>query len=133
MAKILFIPVNQEMATQATELSGSYNLDLEIRLIATADVAEEARKAARNGVNIVIARGYHAYLVSKYTNLPVVKIVMTGQEIALLVAEARKMTGKRTPLIGMVGFAGMFSSTAPFEKLLDVMIREYCVNHPEEL
>jgi transcriptional regulator with PAS, ATPase and Fis domain len=133
MAKVLFIAANQDMAMQAAELSDNFDLDLEVKLIASANVVEEAQKAARNGVNIVIARGYHAYLVGKYTNLPVVKIVMTGQEIALLVAEARGIAGKQTPLIGLIGFKGMFSSTGPFEKLFDVVIKEYYVDHPEEL
>jgi transcriptional regulator with PAS, ATPase and Fis domain len=133
MAKVLFMAVNQDMATQVAELSGNFDLDLEVKVLASANVVEEAQKAARNSVNIVIARGYHAYLVSKYTNLPVVKIVMTGQEIALLVAEARKVAGKQTPLIGLIGFKGMFSRTEPFEKLFDVVIKEYYVDHPEEL
>jgi transcriptional regulator with PAS, ATPase and Fis domain len=133
MAKVLFMAANQDMAIQAAELSDDFDLELEVKLIASANVVEEAQKAARNGVNIVIARGYHAYLVSKYTNLPVVRIVMTGQEIALLVAEAREIAAKRTPLIGLVGFKGMFSSTEPFEKLFDVVIKKYYVDHPEEL
>jgi transcriptional regulator with PAS, ATPase and Fis domain len=133
MMKVLFIAANQDMAAQVTELSDSFDLELEIKWIPSANVVEETQKAARRGANIVIARGYHAYLVTKYTNLPVVKIVMTGQEIALLVAEAREMVGKPRPVIGMIGFKGMFSSTAPFEKLFNVVIKEYYVDHPEEL
>lgn len=124
---------NREMFAQAEAVSKEMNLDVEIKLITSDNVVEEARKSAQNGTHIIIARGYQAYLVSKYTELPVVKVVLSGQELAVLVSEARQMAAKSLPVIGIVGFKGMFSSTKPFEEIFNVKINEYFVDNPQEL
>ncbi|TCL54137.1 PAS domain S-box-containing protein [Hydrogenispora ethanolica] len=133
MAKIAFMAANQDMLEQAAAIAGNFDMEVEIKLITSADVVAEANLAVRNGADIVIARGTQAYLVRKYTQIPVVEIVLTGQELALLINEARKLTGKSHPVIGILGVKSMFSNTKPFEEILDLTIREYFVEKGEEL
>lgn len=133
MAKIAFMAVNQDMVEQAEEIVKNFEIEVEIKLTTSDNVVAEAELAAKNGADIVIARGTHAYLVRKHTRIPVVEIVLTGQELALLIAEAREMTGKSDPIIGIVGVKSMFSNTKPFEKLFNVTIREYFVEGREGL
>lgn len=125
--------VNQEMMEQANELVKDFDIDVEVKLTTSAEVVAEAERAFKNGADIVIARGTHAYLVRKHTRIPLVEIVLTGQELAVLIAEARELTGKSAPVIGIVGVKSMFSNTKPFEKIFDVTIREYVVERGEEL
>ena len=53
-------------------------------------MVEEARTAIAGGAEMIIARGLQASLIKKYTNVPVIEIVMTAQEMALLIIKAKQ-------------------------------------------
>jgi isopentenyl diphosphate isomerase/L-lactate dehydrogenase-like FMN-dependent dehydrogenase len=133
MAKIAFMAANRDMLEQAEKVTNHFDIDVEIKLTTSATVVNEANLAAKNGADIVIARGTQAYLVRKHTQIPVVEIVLTGQELALLITEARKLTEKSAPVIGILGVKSMFSNTKPFEEIFNLTIRDYFVEQSEEL
>ena len=43
------------------------------------------------GAGIIVARGVQAAYIREYTNIPVAEIILTGQEIALMVVAAKKL------------------------------------------
>ena len=59
-------------------------------------VVQEARKAIKEGANIVIAGGSQAAAVKTYTNVPVVEIQLTAQELGLLVVKAKKIIDRKS-------------------------------------
>mgnify|MGYP000715444437 CR=1 FL=1 len=76
----------------------------------TSDSVYEARKAMEQGAGIIVARGVQAAYIREYTNIPVAEIILTGQEIALMVAAAKKLIPeKKHPQIALIGFESMFS------------------------
>jgi transcriptional regulator with PAS, ATPase and Fis domain len=133
MVKIAFMAANRDMLEQAEQIAAKFDMDVEIKLTTSAQVVAEANLAVKNGADIVIARGTQAYLIRKHTRIPVVEIVLTGQELASLINEARKMTGKSAPVIGIAGVKSMFSNIKPFEAIFNLTIREYFVAKGEEL
>ena len=54
----------------------------------------EARRSIADGATIIIARGLQASIIKQYTDTPVVEIVLTAQEMALLVMRAKQIAGK---------------------------------------
>lgn len=97
-------------------------------------VVEETRKAIELGANIVVARGHQASDVKQYTGVPVVEVVMTAQELGLLIIKAKKMVDKPHPKIGLFCWEGMLCDTAYFEQLYDVeMYIRYFTNYVDWL
>ncbi|MHB8130103.1 MAG: sigma 54-interacting transcriptional regulator [Mobilitalea sp.] len=129
----LFVP-REEMLHQAHNIlqAGDYNVK-EIKLISTTDSVSEARSALGKGTNIIIARGYQASLIKHYTNIPVVEITLTGQEMGLLITKAKKIVNKERPVIGVVGFNNMFCDMTYFNQIYNIELRTYLVPNADEL
>lgn len=133
MGKISLLVSKKYMVAQALQIIGdSEKENVELKLVETDNVLEEARKSIENGANILIARGYQAYLIRKNIDIPLVEITLTGQEISLLVNRARKMVHRPHPVIALTGFKNMFSNLDYFDEIFDVTIRKYFVNSPTD-
>lgn len=85
----------------------------------------EARNAVSEGVSIIIARGQQAEVIRRYTNISVVDIALTAQEVGLLIQKLRKKIGKTRPKIGLVGHAATFWDITHLGELLDVEVSLY--------
>jgi len=133
MAKIAFFAIREDMLNQAKRVAKKLNVDVEIKVVTSENAVAEAKLSVQNGADVVITRGNHAALIKRNTNIPVVEIVLTGQEIAILIQEAKEMLQKPFPVIGLVGFGNMLSSTKLLDEVLDVTIKEYFVDYSEEL
>ncbi len=129
----LFVP-REEMLHQAHDilLTEKYTIK-DMKVVASADAVSEARSALARGTSIIIARGYQASLIKYYTNIPVVEIQLTGQEMGLLITRAKKITKKNRPVIGVVGFNNMFCDMTHFNQIYDIDLRTYFVSNPDEL
>jgi len=122
------------MLQQAEKIAQNYNLDfLHMKVIATPDAEAEADIALRAGAEVVIARGIQATIIRKRVSIPVVEMRLTGLEMAQLIIQARSMTDKPWPVIGVVSFANMMCDTSAFDKLYDVILREYYVESSDQL
>lgn len=93
----------------------------------------EARKAIADGASIIIARGLQASLIKQYTDIPVVEIVLTAQEMALLVMRARQIVAKSRPVIAVVGFRNMFCDMSYFDELYGIDLRMYFAEQGAQL
>ncbi|NMB43457.1 MAG: PAS domain S-box protein, partial [Clostridiales bacterium] len=129
----LFVP-REEMYHQAHNILQAEKYDIkEVKIIKTADSVSEARSALARGTNIIIARGYQASLIKQYTNIPVVEITLTGQEMGILITKAKKIVNKDRPVIGVVGFSNMFCDMTYFNQIYDIELRTYLAPNAEEL
>lgn len=134
MGKIMLLVPREEMLHQAhnilQERPGSA---VEMRVIRTGDAVVEARNAIASGASILIARGLQASLMKQYTNVPVVEIVMTAQEMALLVTKAKQIVGREWPVIAVVGFQNMFCDMTYFEQIYQIKLKTYYAQKSAEL
>lgn len=134
MADITLLVPREEMLHQAHNIIQSENYQIkEVKLINTADSVSEARSALARGTNIIIARGYQASLIKHYTNIPVVELTLTGQEMGLLITKAKRIVNKKRPVIGVVGFRNMFCDMTYFNQIYDIELRTYLAEDTEEL
>ncbi|MBS6646629.1 MAG: PrpR N-terminal domain-containing protein, partial [Clostridiaceae bacterium] len=126
MGKIALLVSREEMLYQAHNILQEKKYEIsEIRVVQTQDTIVEARQSIANGASIIIARGLQASLIKQYTDIPVVEIVLTAQEMALLVVKAKQIVKKPKPVIAVVGFKNMFCDMSYFDTLYDIELRTY--------
>lgn len=126
MGKIALLVSREEMLYQAHNIlqEKSYGIE-EMRVIRTGDAVSEARRSIADGASIIIARGLQASLIKQYTDIPVVEIVITAQEMALLVTKAKQILKKEHPVIAVVGFRNMFCDMSYFDIIYGIVLRTY--------
>jgi transcriptional regulator with PAS, ATPase and Fis domain len=133
MAKIAFLVPRVDMLEQVKKVVKDGAADVEMKVVTSQNVLEEAKLSIENGADVLIARGNQASIISKNINIPLVEIVLSGQEIAKLIYEAKGVIKKINPVIGFIGFKNMFSDMKPFGEILGVTIKEYLASSTEEL
>ncbi|MDF2802482.1 MAG: domain S-box protein [Anaerocolumna sp.] len=130
---ILFVP-SDKMVDQANKILQEKCYKIEkVKRIQTIDAVNEARNAVSNGASIIIARGMQANLIKSYTKIPVVEITLTGQEMGLLITEAKKKLDKECPIIAVIGVSNMFCDMTYFNQIFEIDLRTYFGDNEEEL
>lgn len=126
MSKITLLVPREEMLYLAHNILQEKKYAIgEMRAIQTEHTVTEARNAIASGATILIARGLQASLIKQYTDVPVVEITVTAQEMALLVVKARQIVKKDRPVIAAVGFKNMFCDMTYFDDLYGIQLRTY--------
>ena len=122
------------MLEQSRNVSREDELDIDIlKVIKTSDSVYEARQAVEQGAEVVLARGVQAAFIRQYTNIPVAELTLTGQEIGLMIASAKKkVPDKKCPQIALIGFKNMFSDTTYADELFDIRLKFYDITAIEQ-
>ena len=96
MGKIVLLVPREEMLYQAHNILQEKKYAVsDMRVIQTENAVVEARNAIAAGATILIARGLQASVIKQYTDIPVVEIVVTAQEMALLVVKPNRLWEKK--------------------------------------
>lgn len=131
---IALLVSREEMLHQAHNILQEKAYEIgEMKVIRTEDAVSEARRSSAAGASIIIARGLQASLIKQYTDIPVVEIVITAQEMALLVIRAKQILKKPNPVIGVVGFQNMFCDMSYFDMIYEIDLRTYYAERGAEL
>lgn len=122
------------MLEQSRNVIREDELDIDIlKVIKTSDSVYEARQAVEQGAEVVLARGVQAAFIRQYTNIPVAELTLTGQEIGLMIASAKKkVPDKKCPQIALIGFKNMFSDTTYADELFDIRLKFYDITAIEQ-
>ena len=134
MSKIAILLPKEYMLEQARNVIREDELDIDIlKVIKTSDSVYEARQAVEQGAEVVLARGVQAAFIRQYTNIPVPELTLTGQEICLMIASAKKkVPDKKCPQIALIGFKNMFSDTTYADELFDIRLKFYDITAIEQ-
>lgn len=134
MGKIALLVSREEMIYQAHNILQEKKYEIsEMRVIQTQDTVMEARNSIAGGASIIIARGLQASLIKQYTDIPVVEIVITAQEMALLIIKAKQIVKKPRPVIAVVGFKNMFCDMSYFDDIYEIELKTYYASNGSEL
>lgn len=126
MGKIALLVPRDEMIYQAHNILQERKYPIgEMKVIRSESAVIEARQSIAEGASIIIARGLQASLIKHYTDIPVVEIVLTAQEMALLVMRAKQIVKKADPVIAVIGFRNMFCDMSYFDGLYGIKLRTY--------
>lgn len=129
MGIALLLP-DENMVTWAQKILGTkqeHHVTI-LRKTEITTVLETARQAIQSGANIIIARGKQAYILRTQTNIPIVDISMTAQELGVMVVRAQKILGKAAIKIGLAAWQGMLCNTSRFNELFGVEVVRYEIN-----
>ena len=134
MSKIAILLPKEYMLEQARNVIREDELDIDIlKVIKTSDSVYEARQAVEQGAEVVLARGVQAAFIRQYTNIPVAELTLTGQEIGLMIASAKKkVPDKKCPQIALIGFKNMFSDTTYADEFFDIRLKFYDITAIEQ-
>ena len=134
MGTITLLVSREEMLHQAHNILQEKKYKIQsMKVIDTASAVTEARRSISEGASIIIARGLQASLIKQYTDIPVVEIVLTAQEMALLVTRAKQIVKKPRPMIAVVGFHNMFCDMSYFDELYGIVLQTFYVRQGTEL
>ncbi len=134
MTKIAVLLPYKDMAETAQRIidENHYQIDY-VKVIESEDAVNEARIAAEQGADIIIARGYQAQLIKSYTNIPVVEMRFHAQEIGLLIQRAKKLSHKERPVIGLAAFENMLCDLSHMEELFGIRLLISYIDRIEEV
>jgi len=131
VANVVVITPTREMHQDALEALAQVGLDARVYTENSATVLQRVEQAKKEGALVAVARGNHANLILNRMDIPLVEIRLSGQSIARLITQARRLTAAPRPTIAFLGFPNMFSDIKPFEDILQVTTREYLVDSSE--
>ena len=132
MAKVGILVPRENMKKDAETLLKEIQLDVICcRTIVTADVVNEARAAVEAGAQILIARGYQAQILRKFTDIPLVEIRFTGQEVGLLLRRAKEISGRPHPHVAIIAFENMLPDTSHMASLMDLRLTVTTISDAE--
>lgn len=103
-----------------------------IEYIQTDQVQNRALELARQGCDLMIARGLQARLIQQCVRLPVVEIRAAAQELGALILDLKKELRIEQPPIGIISFANMLCDTSRFQELFQVQLRCYLVGDNDD-
>ena len=126
MGKIVLLVPREEMLYQAHNILQEKKYAIaEMKVVQSDSVIVEARQAIASGATILIARGLQASMIKQYTDVPVVEIVLTSQEMGLLITRARQILKTSRPVIAVIGRRNMFCDMSYFDEIYDIELRTY--------
>jgi transcriptional regulator with PAS, ATPase and Fis domain len=129
----LFVPNNKMYRQAQSILEGMENHHVVlIKKTTTEEVTSEAQKAISMGINVIIARGRQAVEIKNTTNVTVTNIILTAQELGLLIMKAKNLISKERITVGLFGWGNMFCDTSHFEELFGITLKQYTLSDEEE-
>lgn len=133
MAKLLVCVPTHDMLLQAESVVAARGIDATVRLTSSAHVLDIARAERQNGALVAIARGSQAEALRQNMDIPLVEIVLSGQNLAVLFKEARRISGKERPKVALIGFHNMFSETDTLADIIGIDLMVGYVSYSREI
>ena len=132
--KSLCIAVSSRGEEQtAREILETTGLDAFVLPARPDDVVEKVRDAFPSHMGIVIAAGRLASRLKKEQTIPLVEVVLTGQDLAVLLSRACEELGHPEPCLALLGPRRMFSDPEPIARLLHAELQVYYIADDSEV
>ncbi len=129
MSGIAVLVPNEMMYIDTIEILKEENYYVNyVKKVTSADVVAEAREAIKGGSSIIVARGTQAALIKKFTNVPINEIVLTAQEVGLLIVKAKKILINPFPVIAIIGIKNMLCDMKHFNELYGIQLNTYLLD-----
>ena len=130
MAKAAILMPYPDLKDIFDTLIGNYPrlTPMTVEYVETDKVADKALSLAREGCDLIIARGLQARLIRAAVEIPVIEMRASTQELETLVLDLKAKTKapqSAVPRLGIIGFFNMFHSTERFNSLLHVDLKVY--------
>lgn len=126
MAKIIVFVPEPGMLQHAEDIISEKQLDAKAVYTDSAHILSILKRERARGTLAVVARGRQAHVIKENSDIPLSEIVISGQELALLLGKAKELCESPDDKIGLIGFYSMFSDVRPIAQALGVNVKVYC-------
>ena len=136
MSRIALITSDPELFEQAGRICAELGLQQEIDLYLAhlSDAATLAARLKHEGVDVVIARGGLALLIlAAGVNIPVVEVVITGQDLARIFLDAKRVTGLERPRAAFIAFDNMVADVEIIACITNIDLTIYRLQTNEDI
>lgn len=128
MSKIAFIAPDKNLFTQGKKIVHELGLDGKVDFyLARLDRGIRlAKKLENQDVDVIVCRGGTAHLIIKAAvRIPVVEIAITGQDLAQVFYEAKKLTKLERPKVAILAFKNMVYDIQSLSQILNIDLTIY--------
>ena len=133
MAKIALLMPNQVMIQFAQEAVQQLQADAKVFFSDSDHVLGTLAQARKEGAQVVVARGNMASILRHETDIPLVEIQISGQELITALHEAHGMCDQSDDLIALMGFDRMFTEVEPVARVLGANVKIYTARNTAEV
>jgi len=132
MSRIAFIAPDKDQYLQGKKIIRELGLDntIDLYLARLKKAVRLAKGLEKEDVDVIVSRGGTAQLISdSQIRIPVVDISVTGQDLAQVFHEAKKITGLVRPKVLVSAFRNMLQDIEVLATILDIELTVY----PEDI
>lgn len=125
MSKIAFISPDKQLYLQGKKIIKELGLEhkVDVYLARLKRAIALAQKLQNEDVDVIVSRGGTATsIIASRIRIPVVEIPITGQDLAQLFHDAKKITGLPAPHLVMVAFRNMTHDIESLAKILGIKL-----------
>ena len=130
MAKIAVILPHHNLAAMIQQIV--LNMDMnQITIIDYDDdhtkIPELVERARSWGADIILTRGLTALVARRCSNISIVEMRITAQELGMAIKKGKESVFCQTPIIALIGSENMFCDFSQIENLFEVKLRPYLI------
>ncbi len=136
MPKITLLTSDPDFFEQSGSVCKELGLQREIDLCLThlSEAPRVTQRLQQEGVDVIIARGGLALLIlAAGINIPVVEVVITGQDLARIFLDAREITGLERPRAAFIAFDNMVADVEIIARITKVDLTIYRLQTNEDI
>jgi len=136
LSKIAFIAPDKQLFLQGKEIIHQLGLDhkVDLYLARLNRGIRLAQKLQNQDVDVIVCRGGTAKLIiESQVKIPVVEIPITGQDLAQVFHESKKITGLPHPKVAILAYSNMVNDIETLSTILDIELTIYPLKTIEDI
>jgi PAS domain S-box-containing protein len=136
MPKIAFIAPDRLLFLKGKAIVQSLGLEEKVDMYFTRlkQAVELAKRLQNEEVDVIVTRGGTAKLLSDAAiKIPVVEVVITGQDLAQVFQDAKNITQLANPKVALLAFYNMAQDVEVLTKILSIQLTIYPLNNVEDI
>ncbi|MDU2064112.1 MAG: sigma 54-interacting transcriptional regulator [Sporomusaceae bacterium] len=136
MSKIAFIAPDKQLFLQGKKIIRELALeqDVDVYLARLRRGIRLAKKLETSDVDVIVCRGGTAkVIIDSHINIPVAEIPITGQDLAQVLYEAKKITGLTQPKVALVAFSNMSHDLAGLSRIIGINLIIYPLSETDDI
>ena len=133
MAKMVIFVPTYEMVSQAENVIRDLNVDAVVRHVSSDTIVDAAREEQEKGALVAVARGNQAQVLLQESGIPLIEIVMSGQNLARLFDEARKLSEQENPRLALIGFRNMFGDVETLAQVMHLEVQTFFAENRDDI
>jgi len=136
MSTIAFISPDKHLYLQGKKIIHDLGLDatVSLHLARLGRAVRLARRMQNEDVDVIVCRGGTAQLIiNSRARIPVVEIPITGQDLAQVFHDAKRISGSERPKVAMLAFSNMIYDIEVLSTILGIELSIFNLEKVEDI